>query len=150
MAEGLAAAHERGIVHRDLKPENVLVTRDGRVKLLDFGIAKAIAAAQQHPGDDAGSHDLLEETVSSGNGKTGTGVVIGTPGYMSPEQVRGEPVDARSDLFSLGTVFYELLSGRRAFCATSAVECGYAILHQQPEPLPPAVPSTVAQVIRRC
>src|SRR5215475_12527733 len=101
MAQGLAAAHERGIVHRDLKPENVLVSRDGRVKLLDFGIAKAIAAAQQHPGDDAGSHDLLDETVSSGNGKTGTGVVIGTPGYMSPEQVRGEPVDARSDLFSL-------------------------------------------------
>jgi eukaryotic-like serine/threonine-protein kinase len=101
MAEGLAAAHERGIVHRDLKPENVLVTRDGHVKLLDFGIAKVIAAAHEPPvTGDTSPRDLLSETVASAGVKTGTGIVIGTPGYMSPEQVRGDPVDARSSMSS--------------------------------------------------
>src|SRR5262252_2343390 len=150
MAEGLAAAHERGIVHRDLKPENVLVTRDGHLKLLDFGIAKVIAAAQDLHPEDAGPHDLLNETMASGSNKTGTGVTIGTPGYMSPEQVRGDPVDARTDLFSLGAVLYELLSGRRAFPGASAVESGYAILHKEPEALPATVPPNVTQVVHRC
>ena len=151
MAEGLAAAHDRGIVHRDLKPENVLITRDGHVKLLDFGIAKVIARAQEpQPQADEAARDLLAETQASASNKTGTGVVIGTPGYMSPEQLRGDPVDARTDLFSLGAVLHELLSGGRAFPGVSAVESGYAILHHEPQALPATVPPAVAQVVRRC
>ncbi len=151
MAEGLAAAHDRGIVHRDLKPENVLITRDGHVKLLDFGIAKVIAGAQEpQPVPDEASRGLLAETMASASSKTGTGVVIGTPGYMSPEQVRGDPVDARTDLFSLGAVLSELLSGGRAFPGATAVESGYAILHNEPQALPATVPPAVALVVRRC
>ncbi|HMK73039.1 MAG TPA: protein kinase, partial [Myxococcaceae bacterium] len=145
MAQGLAAAHERGIVHRDLKPENIFIGRDGHVKLLDFGIAKLIEAAQ-----GAAPHGLLDETLAPAGGKTGTGMVLGTPGYMSPEQVRGDPVDASTDFFSFGAVLYELLSGRRAFPAESVVESGYAILHNEPEPLPATVPAAVAHVVSRC
>jgi eukaryotic-like serine/threonine-protein kinase len=145
MAQGLAAAHERGIAHRDLKPENVFITRDGHVKLLDFGIAKLVEAAQ-----GAAPHGLLDETVSPSGSSTGTGMVLGTPGYMSPEQVQGNPVDARTDFFSLGAVLYEMLSGHRAFAAGPVVESGYAILHNEPEPLPPSVPTQVAQVVQRC
>ncbi len=144
MAQGLAAAHEGGIVHRVLKPENVFISRDGHVKLLDFGIAKLIEAAHE-----AAPHGLLDETLSPSSGGTGSGMVLGTPGYMSPEQVRGDPVDARTDLFSLGAVLYELLSGRRAFPG-AVVESGYAILHKEPEPLPASVPAGVAQVVQRC
>jgi serine/threonine protein kinase/tetratricopeptide (TPR) repeat protein len=144
MAQGLAAAHARGIVHRDLKPENVFLTLDGHVKLLDFGIAKLVESA-----NDGAPHGLLEATVASSGG-TGTGMVLGTPGYMSPEQVRGDEVDARTDFFSLGAVLYELLSGRRAFPAGSVVESGYAILHNEPEPLPATIPGPVAQVVGRC
>src|SRR5262249_37607809 len=122
MAQGLAAAHEHGIVHRDLKPENVFLTRSGHVKLLDFGIAKAALAARSTP-------DLLEPTLSPAGVMPRSGSVLGTPGYMSPEQVQGEPVDAPSDIFSLGAILYELLSGRRAFPGASVVESGHAILH---------------------
>ena len=136
MAQGLAAAHERGIVHRDLKPENVFITRDGHVKLLDFGIAKLVEAAQATT-----PHGLMDATVSPSGGSTGTGMVLGTPGYMSPEQVRGDPVDARTDFFSLGAVLYEMLCGHRAFPAGPVVESGYAILHTEPEPLPATRPA---------
>jgi eukaryotic-like serine/threonine-protein kinase len=145
MAQGLAAAHERGIVHRDLKPENVFLTRDGHVKLLDFGIAKLIETAQA-----ATPHGLMDATVSPSGTSTGTGMVLGTPGYMSPEQVRGDAVDARTDFFSLGAVLYEMMSGRRAFPAGPVVESGYAILHNEPEPLPETIPPLVAQVVHRC
>lgn len=145
MAQGLAAAHERGIVHRDLKPENTFISRDGHLKLLDFGIAKLIESAHQ-----ATPHGLLDETVSPSGSSTGTGAVLGTPGYMSPEQVRGDTVDARTDFFSLGAVLYEMLCGQRAFPSGSVVESGYAILHNEPEPLPTGVPGSVTQVVARC
>ena len=142
IAEGLAAAHQRGIVHRDLKPENVFLTRSGHVKILDFGIAKAAPTVSEPRG-------LLEPTLSPAGYETQTGAVLGTPGYMSPEQVRGEAVDARSDLFAAGTILHELLSGRRSFPG-SVVESGHAILHDDPDPLPEAVPPAIARVVQRC
>ena len=143
MAHALAAAHARGIIHRDLKPENVFITRVGQVKLLDFGIAKATPVVTEPRG-------LLDPTMSPAGSATRTGAVLGTPGYMSPEQVRGEPVDARSDIFALGTILYELLSGQRAFRAGAIVESGYSILHDDPPPLPPSVPVGVTQVVQHC
>ncbi len=143
VAHALSAAHGLGIVHRDLKPENVFITRTGQVKLLDFGIAKATPRVTD-------SRGLLDPTVSPAGSATRTGAVLGTPGYMSPEQVRGEQVDARSDIFSLGIILHELLSGQRVFRAGSIVESGYSILHDEPGPLPPSVPPGVAQVVQRC
>jgi serine/threonine protein kinase len=111
IAEGLAAAHEKGIVHRDLKPENLFVTRDDRVKILDFGLAKL---RPELDADAAGASTL--------SATTGAGVVLGTVGYMSPEQVRGEPADHRSDIFCFGAVLYEMLSGRRPFTGETSPE----------------------------
>jgi len=145
LARGLAAVHAREIVHRDVKPENIFVTSDGHVKLLDFGIAKLAEAAR-----DKESHGLMDVTVTPNGSATKTGSVLGTPGYMSPEQVRGESLDARTDIFSLGAVVYEMLSGKRAFPGATVVESGYAILHNEPEPLPAEVPTVVAQVVLHC
>jgi len=145
IARGLAAAHARGIVHRDVKPDNMFISPGGQVKLLDFGIAKLTESVSQ-----PASHGLLEATVTPTGRVTASGAVLGTPGYMSPEQVRGEALDARSDVFSLGALLYELLGGGRAFPGASVVESGYAILHRDPAPLPPEVPGPVAQVVLRC
>jgi len=142
IAEGLAAAHQRGIVHRDLKPENVFLTRSGHVKILDFGIAKAAPVVAEPRG-------MLEPTLSPKGYATDTGAVLGTPGYMSPEQVRGDPVDARSDIFAAGTILYELLAGQRAFPG-SVVESGHSILHDDPAPLPEGVPQPISRVVDRC
>jgi serine/threonine protein kinase len=137
IASGLAASHDAGIVHRDLKPDNILLTRDHRPKILDFGLAK-IQASRPAPDD---------ETVSV---RTETGMVMGTPGYMSPEQVRGLPADHRSDIFSFGVILYELLSGRRAFQGGTSVQTMAAILTEEPPPLGPAVPADISRIVHRC
>src|SRR6202521_1790772 len=125
IAKGLAAAHEKGSVHRDLKPENLFLTKDGRVKILDFGLAKL----KPETGED-GKTDM--KTVSGG---TEPGVVLGTMGYMSPEQVRGRAADKRSDLFAFGTLLYEMLSGQRAFRGDTAADTITAILTKEPPDL---------------
>jgi Tol biopolymer transport system component len=127
-ARGLAAAHERAVVHRDLKPENLFITSDGRAKILDFGIART---APDAPPDGSATSTPTETAL------TEPGAILGTAGYMSPEQVRGEPADARSDLFCLGCVVYEMLTGRRAFAGASTVETLNAILTHSPEPSDP-------------
>jgi Tol biopolymer transport system component len=143
IANGLAAAHEKGIVHRDLKPENLVVTKDGRVKILDFGLAKLVQRAA--PGEETSA-----PTATPG---TEPGVVLGTVGYMSPEQVRGRPADARSDIFSFGAILYEMLSGRRAFQGDSAADTMSAILKEEPPDLSAANPNVspgLERIVHHC
>jgi serine/threonine protein kinase/tetratricopeptide (TPR) repeat protein len=140
VADGLAAAHDKGIVHRDLKPENLFLTRDGRMKILDFGLAKL------GPG-------YFVEAGAPSEAVTEPGLVLGTINYMSPEQVRGAPVDGRADVFSLGAVLYEMLLGRRAFERSTAAETMIAVLQDEPPGLAPGsgpLPGAVSRILRRC
>jgi serine/threonine protein kinase/Tol biopolymer transport system component len=141
IARGLSAPHEKGIVHRDLKPDNLFLTRDGRIKILDFGLARQSSAAE-NPADEAAQTHW-----------TNPGFVVGTAAYMSPEQVRGRPADARSDIFSLGSVLYELITGRQAFDKGTAPETMTAILNDDPTPiaeLAATCPPGLQRVVQRC
>jgi serine/threonine protein kinase len=144
LADAVAAAHRAGITHRDLKPQNVMFGRDGRLKVLDFGLAKFGEAA---PVAEEEHHSELTTLL-----RTQAGMVVGTVPYMSPEQIQGRAVDARSDVFSLGAMFYEMATGRRPFRGETALETAAAILRDWPPPLAtlaPAYPTAVFNVIDR-
>jgi len=142
IARGLSVAHEKGVVHRDLKPENLFVTKDGRVKILDFGLAKL---TQPRPG--------FENTAPTVGGETEPGAVMGTVGYMSPEQVRGQVADHRTDIFSFGAILYEMLAGKRAFQKPTPADTMSAILHEDPasiSQLTTSIPPALQRVVHRC
>lgn len=142
IAEGAAAAHERGVVHRDLKPENVMITRDGQVKILDFGLARVTQVPE-----------ATDRTLTDEVGLTSPGMVVGTAGYMAPEQLLGKTVDHRADIFSLGCILYEMLSGSRAFPGQSAIEIMSAILRDEPNPLPLVerfIPPAIDRIVQHC
>src|ERR1700693_3305844 len=141
LGDALAAAHDKGIVHRDLKPANVMISNEGGVKVLDFGLAK-----------DVGASDPADATLTSDH-RTQAGMVMGTPAYMSPEQTSGRPLDHRTDIFSMGVLLHEMATGRRPFDGSSSAELVSAILRDTPPSVTdarPDLPSDLARIIRRC
>ena len=147
IADALEEAHEHGIVHRDLKPANVKVTPDGKVKVLDFGLAKAYA------GDaTSGSSTDLSQSPTLAHTSTQAGVILGTAAYMSPEQARGRPVDKRADIWAFGVVLYEMLTGRQLFSGETVSDVLAAVLTREPEwsRLPESTPPAIRDLLRRC
>jgi len=145
IADAVAAAHEKGIIHRDLKPANIMITPDDTVKVLDFGIAKAL--------DPAGtSTGLAYAATLSADHHTAAGTMVGTPAYMSPEQARGKPIDKRSDIWSFGCVLYECLTGEIAFGGETVTDTLAKILERDPDytRIPAATPPTIQMLLRRC
>ncbi len=142
VADGLGAAHGKGIIHRDIKPDNIFLTNEGRAKILDFGIARI-----EQPARTAG----LSDTITGGRGSSAQ-FLVGTAGYMSPEQVRGKPIDGRTDIFSLGATFYEMLTGRRAFSRPTPVETLGAVLRDDPRKYAEAerIPAELKPFVFRC
>jgi len=142
IAQGLVAAHDKRIIHRDLKPENLFITRDGRIKILDFGIAKLTLS------------DAVEDrSMASMTTQTKAGSVLGTVAYMSPEQLRAKPVDARSDIFSMGAILYEMLAGHRAFAGETEVDTITAVLKEDPPEIVITgqnIPAAFEQMVRHC
>ncbi len=147
IAHGLAAAHEKGIIHRDLKPENFFITKDGQVKILDFGLAKLTEPQRSD------THDRRPSGPPFGIEETHPGMLVGTAGYMSPEQARGADVDSRTDIFAFGGILYEMLAGKRAFGGTTWAETMAAILKDDPPPFDhaaPATPLALQRIVLRC
>jgi eukaryotic-like serine/threonine-protein kinase len=148
LAKGVAAAHERGLIHRDLKPENLFVTETGQLKVLDFGLAKL--TSEENPRQQTLSEDGGDGWLNAHKFDTISGAIIGTIGYMAPEQVRGLPADRRSDVFSIGAVIHELVTGHRLFQRPTQAEVGWAIVHDEAPELEPPAPPELRRIVERC
>ena len=148
IAEALEAAHQQGIIHRDLKPANIKLRADGTVKVLDFGLAKALASE----GSSSSHVDITNSPTLTSPAATAMGVILGTAAYMSPEQAKGRPVDRRADIWAFGSVLFEMLAGRRAFDGEDASEVLAAVIRAEPswEAIPENVPPALRRLVRRC